>query len=130
MRRLLAASLLLAGTAVACGGGNEADGEGGARTIRAEVRTDPPTVIASSNTECRFDGDRQIFASGVVRNAGDTEHHVSIEVRFLDEDGVRIDLLSDSVSSLERGESAHWGVNFYPDRPADVVKCEITTTAS
>lgn len=117
----------------ACGGGGndgEADQAGGARDVPAEVRTDPPSVVAASKTECHFDGERQVFASGVVKNAGDDEHHVSIEVRFLDADDVRIELLSDSVSSLERGESAHWGVNFYPDRPADVAKCEVTTTAS
>ncbi len=110
----------------ACGGGKS----GGPRDIRAEVRTDPPTVISSSKTECHFDGDRQVFASGVVKNGGDGEHQVNIEVRFLDADGVRIDLMSDSISSLERGESAHWGVNFYPDHPKDVAKCDITTTAS
>ena len=108
----------------ACG-----DDGGGSRDIEAEVRTDPPTVISSSKTECHFDGERQVFASGVVRNGGDDEHNVNIEVRFLDADGVRIDLMSDSVSSLERGESAHWSVNLYPDHPDDVAKCEITTTA-
>lgn len=87
-------------------------------------------MIASSKAECHFDGDRQVFASGVIKNAGDKEHHVNIEVRFLDADGVRIDLMSDSVSSLERGESAKWSVSFYPDRPDDVVKCDITTTAT
>ena len=71
-----------------------------------------------------------MFASGVVRNGGDDEHSVNIEVRFVDADGIRIELMSDSVSSLQRGESAHWGVNFYPDHPGDVAKCEITTTAS
>lgn len=86
--------------------------------------------MSATKNECHFDGERQVFASGVVKNAGDTEHHVNIEVRFLDADGVRIELLSDSVSSLERGESAHWDVNFYPDHPKDVAKCEITTTAS
>lgn len=115
----------------ACGGGDDGEETGGdARDIPAEVRTDPPTVIDASKSECHFDGDRQVFASGVVENAGDKEHHVSIEVRFLDADDVRIDLMSDSVSSLERGESARWDVSFYPDRPDDVVKCEITTTAS
>lgn len=65
-----------------------------------------------------------------MKNSGDTEHSVSVEVRFLDADGVRIELLSDSISSLERGESAHWDVNFYPDHPKDVAKCDITTTAN
>ncbi|HUR78927.1 MAG TPA: FxLYD domain-containing protein [Acidimicrobiales bacterium] len=112
----------------ACGGGG---GSGrGSREIPAEVRTDPPTIISSSKTECHFDGDRQVFASGVVKNGGDDEHNVNIAVRFLDADDVRIDLMSDSVSSLERGESAHWSVTLYPDRPDDVAKCEITTTAS
>lgn len=118
----VATAVLLA----ACGGG---DG-GGARDIPVDVRTDPPTVIASPKTECHFDGDRQVFASGVVKNGGDKKYHVNIEVRFLDADDVRIELMSDSISSLERGESARWSVNFYPDRPDDVVRCEITTTAS
>lgn len=119
--------MIAAAVLTACGGGKDG---GGARDIPARVRTDPPSVVLATKNECHFNGDRQIFASGVVKNAGDKEHHVNIEVRFLDADDVRIDLMSDSVSSLERGESAHWSVNFYPDRPQDVVKCEITATAS
>jgi hypothetical protein len=115
---------------VACGGGDDGDGGSGPRDIPAEVRTDTPAIITSSKTRCHFDGDRQVFAIGVVKNGGDDENHVNIQVRFLDADGVRIELTSDSVSSLEIGESARWGVSFYPDRPADVAKCEITTTAS
>lgn len=115
----------------ACGGGGDGDGgKGGKRDIEAVVRTDPPSVISATKTECHFDGDRQVLASGVVTNVGDDEHHVNIEVRFLDADDVRIDLMTDSVSSLELGESARWNVSFYPDRPADVVKCEVATTAS
>lgn len=119
-------ALFVAVSLTACGGGK---GNGGARDIAAKVRAEQP-IISASHTECHFDGERQVFANGVVTNGGDDVHNVSIEVRFLDADGVRIELLSDSVSDLQRGESAHWGVNFYPDHPGDVVKCDITTTAS
>jgi hypothetical protein len=45
--------------------------------------------------------------SSTGKNAGDTTHDITVTVRFIDADGVRVDLASDSVSDLELGESAH-----------------------
>ena len=89
----------------ACGGG---DGDE-ARAIDASVRRDSPRVIVASDTECRFDGDRQVVARGVVRNSGEQPYHVSISVRFLDAAGVRVDIASDSISDLEPGERSVGG---------------------
>jgi hypothetical protein len=116
----------------ACGGGGGADSEGGGgpRALAVRVRNDPPGVVVATGTSCRFDGDRQFTAQGVVRNAGDDTHHVSISVRFIDADGVRVDLASDSVSDLERGESAHWDASIYNDDGAAVRTCEVSTKAS
>jgi hypothetical protein len=116
----------------ACGGGDSGNEEsdGGARALAVRVRTDPPGVVAASGTFCRFDGDRQFTAGGVVKNAGDDTHHVGISVRFIDADGVRVDLASDSVSDLERGESAHWEASIYNDDGAAVRTCEVSTRAS
>jgi hypothetical protein len=130
VRRLFAAAALLL-IAVACnnsgGGGDEA---GGPQTLKAHVRTDPPGVVVARGTTCTFDGDRKVTAGGIVENAGDDSHQVSIQVRFIDADGVRVDLASDSVSDLERGESAHWDASIYTDTPGVVRTCEVSTTAS
>ena len=128
MRRVAAGAFVLL---AACGGGGGEGHEGsGARSLAVRVRTDPPGVVVASETSCRFDGDRQFTAGGVVKNAGDTTHHVAISVRFIDADGVRVDLASDSVSDLERGESAHWDASIYKDDGAAVRTCEVSTKAS
>lgn len=115
----------------ACGGGDSGgEDDSGARALAVRVRTDPPGVVAASGTFCRFDGDRQFTAGGVVKNAGDDTHHVSISVRFIDADGVRVDLASDSVSDLERGESARWDASIYNDDGAAVRTCEVSTKSS
>jgi hypothetical protein len=128
VRRVACLALLLA--ACGNGGGGDEEGGGGARALAVRVRTDPPGVVAASGTFCRFDGDRQFTAGGVVKNAGDDTHHVSISVRFIDADGVRVDLASDSVSDLERGESAHWAASIYNDDGAAVRTCEVSTKSS
>jgi hypothetical protein len=112
------------------GGGGGGDGGGRARALAVRVRTDPPGVVVATGTSCRFDGDRQFTAEGVVKNAGDDTHHVSISVRFIDADGVRVDLASDSVSDLERGESAHWDASIYNDDGDSVRTCEVSTKSS
>jgi hypothetical protein len=129
VRRAAALALVLL---AACGGGSDGDGaeDSGARDLEVRVRTDPPGVVVASATTCRFDGERQFIAQGVVKNAGDDTHHVSISVRFIDADGVRVDLASDSVSDLERGESAHWDASIYNDDGAAVRTCEVSTKAS
>lgn len=111
-------------TGAACGDGDEA------RTIGATVRRDSPRVIVATDTECRFDGDRQVTARGVVRNSGEQAYHVSISVRFLDADGVRVDIATDSVSDLEPGESSRWDATVYNDAGADVERCEVAAEGS
>jgi hypothetical protein len=128
VRRAVALALLL--LAACGGGGDDSGGDTGARDLEVRVRTDPPGVVAASGTTCRFDGDRQFTAQGVVKNAGDDTHHVSISVRFIDADGVRVDLAGDSVSDLERGESAHWSASIYSDDGAAVRTCEVSTKSS
>lgn len=131
MRPAVIAALLV--TLTACGGGGssgEEDGGGGARDLEVRVRTDPPGAVIASKTTCRFDGERQFTASGVVKNGGDTSHSVQITVRFIDADGVRVDLASDSVSDLELGESAHWDASIYNDDGGAVRTCEVSTRAS
>jgi hypothetical protein len=113
----------------ACGGGDDGEVDG-ARSLAVRVRTDPPGVVVASGTTCRFDGARQFTAQGVVKNAGDDTHHVAISVRFIDAEGVRVDLASDSVSDLERGESAHWDASIYNDDGGAVRTCEVSTKAS
>ena len=130
---VLAAVLL--GTAFgACGGGSDgSDGDGGGdgpRMLRVRGSDEPPGAIDALETECRFDGDRQVLGSGIVRNAGDKAYHVSITVRFVDADGVRVDLASDSVSDLQQGERARWSASVYVDDPGSVVGCVVDTSFS
>ena len=87
-------------------------------------------AVDARDTACSFDGDRQVLGSGIVRNAGDKAYHVSITVRFLDADGVRVDLASDSVSDLQQGESARWSASVYVDDPDAVVECVVDTSFS
>jgi hypothetical protein len=138
MRRaaVVALALAMAGTP-ACGGGSDGDGkgpggDGGARSLRVQEGGDEAGVpVVLKGTTCRFDGDRQLLAGGIVRNAGDkASSYVNVSVRFVDASGVRVDIASDSVSDLQRGESARWSASVYVDEPDDVVGCIVTTTAS
>ena len=133
MRRLAALVVALVVLAACSGdGGSGAGGDEGrkARSLTARVRTDPPGVIDVRDSECGFDGDRQFTASGVVENAGDRAHNVSIAVRFIDKDGVRVDLASDSVTALEPGEAARFDASIYNDDGGLITTCEISTTSS
>ena len=94
------------------------------------MRDEGPTPVVASGTACRFDGDRQVLGEGVVRNRGETAHHVNISVRFVDADGVRMEISSDSVSDLEPGESARWSVSVYVDNADEVAACEVSVEAS
>jgi hypothetical protein len=51
-------------------------------------------------------------------------------VRFVDTDGVRVDIGSDSISDLQPDESARWDAVIYSDDAGGVVGCEVTTEAS
>jgi hypothetical protein len=129
VKRAAACVVLLLLTA--CGGGSDGEGGGsGARALQVHVRTEPPGAVVPRATTCRFDGDRQYTASGIVKNGGDTTHNVSITVRFLDADGVRVDLASDSVSDLELGESARWDASIYNDDAGAVRSCDVSTKAT
>jgi hypothetical protein len=86
--------------------------------------------VSANNVTCSFDGDQQLLASGVVRNAGETESYVSIEVRFVDADDVRVELATDSVSALEPGESARWDVSSYPAGAAEADGCVVSVDTS
>jgi hypothetical protein len=130
-RRAVALASALVATLGACGGSDDADGPdrpGGA----IEVRTsgEPLGAVDATDTSCRFDGDRQLFAKGIVRNAGDKAYHVSVSVRFLDADGVRVEIASDSVSDLKQGEAARWDASVYADDAGSVVACELSTQAT
>ena len=117
---------LAVGVIGACGGG----GDGGARSVDTRVGASDPTALIVSGTECGFDGDRQVTARGVVRNSGEKPYHVSISVRFVDADGVRVDIGTDSVSDLQPRESARWDVSVYGDAGDDVDACEVTAKGS
>jgi len=110
--------------APACG--NQSD----AGPVEIRVATDASGPVEAETTECRYDGDRQVTASGVVRNPGENVYYVSIEVRFVDGDGIRVDIGSDSISDLQPGEAAHWDTSVYSDQADTVVACEVNAEAS
>jgi hypothetical protein len=118
------------GVALAACGGGDGDGAKGARSLRVRLADDAPGAVIAKGTTCRFDGDRQLVAEGVVRNAGDKAYQVNVSVRFVDADGVRVDIASDSVSDLQQGESARWSASVYVDEPDDVVGCLVETSFS
>ena len=137
MRRGLARALATVVAFVlfaSCGGGDEGGAdEAPSRPAGAiEVRDagEPLGAVDASQTSCRYDGDRQLFAKGIVRNAGEKAYHVSLSVRFLDADGVRVEIANDSVSDLKQGESARWDASVYADAAASVVACVLSTQAS
>ena len=70
------------------------------------------------------------MADGVVRSRGEAPLHVNISVRFVDADGVRMEISSDSISDLEPGESARWSVSVYVDNADEVAGCEVSLDAS
>jgi hypothetical protein len=128
--------LALGGALGACGGdddgGGDGGGGGGARELKVEAGDAPPGAVDLKDTTCRFDGDRQVLASGIVRNVGDkATAYVNVSVRFVDAQGVRVDIASDSVTDLQRGESARWDASVYVDEAADdVVGCIVSTAVS
>jgi hypothetical protein len=125
MRLLMPRAALLVVLALAACGGDDDD----TATLDVDVAETEGGLVEIQGVECRRDGD-QLLASGVARNRGDNPHHVSISVRFVDGDGVRVDLTSDSVSDLVTGESARWDVNLYASAADTVVRCEVSASAS
>ena len=138
-RRRQAVTLLAFAALVAAGCTSTTGGSSGTTTTTSssasarqlEVKVhESQDRVGAHNVSCSFDGDRQLLADGVVRNGGDTESHVSIEVRFIDADGVRVELATDSVSSLQPGESARWDVTSYPSGADEATGCAVSVDAS
>ena len=125
MASLVRVSAAVAVLAVAaCGGGDD-----GPVDLEATVADTEGGLVDVEDVTCTREDD-QLRASGIVRNRGDNPHHVSIAVRFVDGDGVRVELTSDSVSDLTTGESARWDVNLFAEGAGTVVTCEVAATAS
>ena len=119
-----ASGALVAALLVACGGGDD-----GPTTIEATIDDTEGGLVDVEDVSCRREGD-QLFAAGIVHNRGDTPHYVTINVRFVDGDGVRVELASDSVNDLVTSESAHWEATVFTDDADTVVDCEVAATAS
>jgi catechol 2,3-dioxygenase-like lactoylglutathione lyase family enzyme len=118
------------GCAVAlAGSGCAGDGDGGPTSIDATVGDPQGGLVDVEDASCSRDGD-QLLGEGIVRNRGDNPHFVSINVRFVDGDGVRVELTSDSVSDLTTGESARWDVTIFSAAAGEVVACEIVADVS
>lgn len=133
--------LCLAGTAVAVAACTETSVGSGSTTTttsttvasarQLEVNVHESRAgVGANNVTCSFDGERQLVASGIVRNAGGAEVFVSIEVRFVDAEGVRVELVTDSVSALQPGESARWDVSAYPSGATEATGCVVSVDAS
>lgn len=120
----------------ACGGGGDGDvradedGSGEAGALEVRTSSEPLGAVDATATTCRFDGDRQLLAKGIVRNAGDKAYHVSISIRFIDAGGIRVEIASDSVSDLKQGESARWDASTYSDDAGSVTACELSTQSN
>ena len=65
-----------------------------------------------------------------MRNRGEKPYHVNISVRFVDGDGVRVDIGTDSVSDLQPRESARWDVTVYGESGDAVERCEVSAKGS
>jgi hypothetical protein len=118
----------------ACGGDDDAastdGGDGAPAGIEVVVADDTSPIARLSDVRCRRVDDTQLVASGIVSSAGDTTHYVNLQVRFVDGDGVRVELATDSVSDLLVGEKARWDATTYADGAATVRRCEVTATVS
>ena len=127
MRSLTAAAVaaLTAGAVLSgCGGG---DGPEDA-PLASKVRRDPTGVLDVSVTKCELRGGRELRGEGTVRNTGEKPYNVQLSVRFIDGDGTRVEIASDSVSNLESGESARWNASAYSDAAPDAKTCEVSAT--
>lgn len=132
MQRVVAA-VVSVGVLAACGG-DDGDGDAGAGAADPEIEVgvadDIPSIVKVHDVTCRRVDDTRLVASGIVSSAGESTQYVNLQVRFLDGDGVRVELASDSVSDLRVGESARWDATVYADGAPDVRRCEVTATVS
>ena len=116
----------------ACGGdddgGSTDGGDGSPSGIDVVIADDTSPIARIRDVTCRRVDDTQLVASGIVSSSGDATHYVSLQVRFVDGDGVRVELATDSISDLLVGESARWDATTYSDGAATVRRCEVTAT--
>jgi hypothetical protein len=129
MRATRWAALAIAVTLVAACG-DDADSGSAEPEIEVAVSPEVPAIVRLRNVECRRVADTELVASGVVSSAGEDTQYVSLQVRFVDGDGVRVELATDTVSDLQVGESARWDATTYADGASDVRRCEVTATVS
>jgi hypothetical protein len=101
----------------------------GPTSLEATLADTEGGLVDVEDASCRREGD-QLRAEGVVHNRGDNPHYVTVSVRFVDGDGVRVELTNDSVSDLVTSESARWDVNVFTEAADTVVGCEISAEAS
>jgi hypothetical protein len=130
--RVALAGLAVAMAACSSGGASTDGGSSdtaGTAAVEVVVADDIAPIVGLSAVTCRTE-DTQLIAEGIATSKGDATHYVSVEVRFVDADGVRVELATDSVSDLLVGESARWSATAYADSAADVRRCEVTATVS
>jgi hypothetical protein len=127
---LVAATLLAVPAGCGDDGGEGDEDAGGAEQIEVVVASDTSSIAPLRQVRCQRVDDTQLMAGGIVESSGDDTHYVTVTVRFMDEDGVRVEIASDSVSELLVGESARWEATTYADGAADVRRCEVTATVS
>ena len=113
---------------LACGGGGDDEGDGTA-SLDVHLEDTVGGLVDVEDVRCRREDDR-LLANGIVDNQGDNEHYVSIAVRFVDANGVRVALASASVSDLATGESARWEATFYGSSTADAIRCNVSAEVS
>jgi hypothetical protein len=123
-------AVVLVGAALGAACGGDDDESADSPSIEVRVAPDVPSIIKISDVTCRRVDDQQLVAAGIISSASEEEQYASIQVRFLDGDGVRVELASDSVSSLRVGESARWDATTYTAGASDVERCEVTATVS
>ena len=116
----------------ACGDddGADAPSDDGGGPIQVKVASDTSPIAPLRDVGCHRVDDTQLVASGIVESSGDDTHYVTVTVRFVDADGVRVEIASDSVSDLLVGESARWEATTYADGAAEVRRCEVIATVS
>ena len=117
----------------ACGGGSGGGPSDTGATAPIEAVISPATSPLASlrGVTCsRVGGTTELVASGTVSSRGDDTLYVSVQVRFVDAEGVRVALATDSVTDLLVGEDARWDASTYEDGVADVRRCEVTVTVS
>ena len=110
--------------------GDDADSGSADATIEVAVSPDVPAIVRLRDVTCKRVAGHQLEATGVVSSASEATQYVSLQVRFVDGDGVRVELATDTVSDLQVGESARWDATTYADGAPDVRRCEVTATVS